>query len=80
MGLGLRRGRGERSQALLGQRGAHLICEGGELRWVSHVDAARRGNGAELLGRLFQRDDLSAMVSPRLRLLTEQQLMCLNLG
>lgn len=72
-------GRGERSQALLGQRGAHLVGQGGELRWVGHVDAARGGNSAEPLRRLIQRDDLRSVVSPRLRLLAEHQLVRLNL-
>lgn len=67
------------SQALLGQRGGHLISQCGELRWVGHVDAARGGDGAELLGGVFQRDDLSTVVSAGLGRLTEGQLVALNL-
>lgn len=52
-----------RSQALFGQRGGHLVGQRGQLRGVRHVDAARGGHGAELLGGVVQRHDLSAVVS-----------------
>lgn len=51
------------SQALLGKGGRHLVCQCGELRGVGHVDAAGGGHGAELVGRVFQRDNLGAVVS-----------------
>lgn len=37
------------SQALLGQRCRHLVSEGGKLRGVCHVDAARRGDCAQAM-------------------------------
>lgn len=43
-----------RSQALFGQRGRHLVSQRGQLRRVGHVDAARGGHSAELLGGIFQ--------------------------
>lgn len=62
---------GVHSQALFGQRGGHLVSQCGELRRVGHVDAAGGGHGAELVGGVFQRDDLSAVVSAGLGHLTE---------
>lgn len=50
------------SQALFGQRGRHLVGQCGELRRFGHVDAAGGGHGAELVGGVFQGDDLSAVV------------------
>lgn len=70
---------GARSQALLGQRGGHLVGQRGELRGVGHVEAAGGRHGAELLGRVFQGDDLSAVVGACLGRLTEVQLVALNL-
>lgn len=67
------------SQALLGQRGGHLVGQRGELRRVGHVDAAGGGHGAELVGGVFQRDDLSAVVSAGLGCLAEAQFVALNL-
>lgn len=67
------------SQALLGQGGGHLVGQRGELRGVGHVDAAGGGHGAELVRRIFQRDDLGAVVSARLGRLTEAQFVALNL-
>lgn len=49
-----RRERWVHSQALFGQRGGHLVSQCGELRRVGHVDAAGGGNGAELMGGVFQ--------------------------
>lgn len=69
-----------RSQALLGQRGGHLVSQRGELRRVGHVDAAGGGHGAELLVGVFQRDDLSAVVSAGPGCLAEAQFVALNLG
>lgn len=66
------------SQALFGQRGGHLVGQCGELRRVGHVDAAGGGHGAELVGGVFQRDDLSAVVSAGLGCLTEAQFVALN--
>lgn len=66
------------SQALFGQRGGHLVCQCGELRRISHVDAAGGGHGAELVGGVFQRDDLSAVVSAGLGALAEAQFVALN--
>lgn len=71
--------RGRRSQALLGQRGGHLVGQRGELRRVGHVDAAGGGHGAELVGGVFQRDDLGAVVGASLGRLTEGQFVALNL-
>lgn len=71
--------RGRRSQALFGQRGGHLVGQRGELRRVGHVDAAGGGHGAELVGGVFQRDDLGAVVSASLGRLTEGQFVALNL-
>ena len=68
-----------RSQALFGQRGGHLVGQRGQLRRVGHVDAAGGGHGAELVGGVFQRDDLGAVVSAGLGCLTEAQLVALNL-
>lgn len=51
------------SQALFGQGGGHLVSQRGELRGVGHVDAAGGGHVAELLWGVFQRDDLSTVVS-----------------
>lgn len=53
---------GVRSQALFGQRGGHLVGQRGELRGVGHVDAAGGADGAELMGGVFQGDDLGAVV------------------
>lgn len=66
------------SQALLGQGGRHLVGQRGELRGVGHVDAAGGGHGAELVGRVFQRDNLGAVVSAGLCCLTEAQFVALN--
>lgn len=66
------------SQALFGQRGGHLVGQRGQLRRVGHVDAARGGHSAELLGGVFQRDDLSAVVSAGPGCLTEVQFVALN--
>lgn len=75
-----RRGvRQARSQALFGQGGGHLVGQRGELRRVGHVDAARGGHGAELVGGVFQGDDLGAVVSAGLGCLTEVQFVALNL-
>lgn len=49
-----RRERRVHSQALFGQRGGHLVGQRGELRRVGHVDAAGGGDGAELMGGVFQ--------------------------
>lgn len=68
-----------RSQALLGQRGGHLVGQRGQLRRVGHVDAAGGGHGAELLGGVFQGDDLGAVVSAGLGRLAEGQFVALNL-
>lgn len=64
---------GVHSQALFGQRGGHLVSQRAELRRVGHVDAAGGGHGAELVGGVFQRDDLSAVVSAGLGGLAEAQ-------
>lgn len=66
------------SQALFGQRGGHLVSKCGQLRRVGHVDAAGGGHGAELVGGVFQRHDLSAVVSAGLGCLTEAQFVALN--
>lgn len=68
-----------RSQALFGQGGGHLVGQRGELRRVGNIDAAGGGHGAELLGGVFQRDDLGTVVSAGLGGLTEVQLVALNL-
>lgn len=75
---GRRRGWRARSQALFGQGGGHLVGQRGELWGVGHVDAAGGGHGAELPGRVLQRDDLSAVVSACLGRLAEVQLVALN--
>lgn len=72
-------GGGVHSQALFGQRGGHLVGQRGELRRVGHVDAAGGRHGAELVGRVLQRDDLSAVVGAGLGALTEAQFVALNL-
>lgn len=51
------------SQALLGQRGGNLVGQRGELWRIRHIDTARGGHGAELLGRVFQGNNLCPMVS-----------------
>ncbi|TNN31051.1 hypothetical protein EYF80_058797 [Liparis tanakae] len=68
------------SQALLGQRGGHLVGQRGELRGVGHVEAAGGGHGAEGVGGVLQGHDLSAVVRTSLGGLTEAQLVALNLG
>lgn len=45
-GRGVASGSMIQSQALFGERCRHLVGEGGELRRVGHVDAARGGDGA----------------------------------
>lgn len=67
-----------RSQALFGQRGRHLVGQCGQLRRVGHVDAAGGRHGAELVGGVFQGDDLGAVVSAGLGALTEAQFVALN--
>lgn len=76
---GLRGAGGARSQALLGQRGGHLVGQRGQLRRVGHVDAAGGRHGAEMLRGLVQGHDLCAVVGARLGRLTEAQLVALNL-
>lgn len=71
-------GGGVHSQALFGQRGGHLVGQRGELRGVGYVEAAGGGHGAELVGGVFQGDDLSAVVSAGLGGLAEAQLVALN--
>lgn len=68
-----------RSQALFGQRGRDLVGQRGQLWRVGHVDAAGGRHGAELLGGVFQRDDLGAMVGAGLGRLAEAQFVALNL-
>lgn len=68
------------SQALLGQRGGHLVGQRGQLGGVGHVDAAGGRDGAQLLRGVFQRDDLGAVVSAGLGHLAEVQLVALNLS
>lgn len=70
---------GGASQALLGQRGWDLVGQRGQLRGVGHVDAAGGRHGAELMGGVFQRDDLGAVVGAGLGRLTEGQFVALNL-
>lgn len=67
------------SQALLGQGGGDLVGQRGQLRRVGHVDAARGRHGAELMGGVFQRDDLGAVVGAGLGRLAEGQFVALNL-
>lgn len=67
-----------RSQALFGQGGGDLVSQRGELRRVGHVDATRGGHGAQLVGGVFQRDDLGTVVGAGLGRLTEVQLVALN--
>lgn len=71
---------GGASQALLGQRGGDLVGQRGQLRGVGHVDAAGGRHGAELMGGVFQRDDLGAVVGAGLGRLTEGQFVALDLG
>lgn len=67
------------SQALLGQGGGDLVGQRGQLRRVGHVDAARGRHGAELMGGVFQGDDLGAVVGAGLGRLAEGQFVALNL-
>lgn len=76
---GLRGAGGARSQALLGQRGGHLVGQRGQLRGVGHVDAAGGRHGAEVLRGLVQGHDLGAVVGAGPGCLTEAQLVALNL-
>lgn len=71
--------RRRRSQALLSQGGGHLVGQSGQLRGVGHVDAARGRHSAQLLGGVFQRDDLSAVVGAGFGRLAEGQFVALNL-
>lgn len=66
------------SQALFGQRGGHLVGQRGQLWGFGHVDAAGGGHGAELVGGVFQRHNLSAVVSAGLGRLTEVQFVALD--
>lgn len=75
----MKTGERARSQALFGQGGRDLVGQRGELRRVGHVDAAGGGHGAQLVGGVFQRDDLSSMVGAGLGRLTEAQLVAFNL-
>lgn len=70
---------GGASQALLGQGGGDLVGQRGQLRRVGHVDAAGGRHGAELVGGVFQRDDLGAVVGAGLGRLAEAQFVALNL-
>lgn len=70
---------GGASQALLGQGGGDLVGQRGQLRRVGHVDAAGGRHGAELMGGVFQRDDLGAVVGAGLGRLAEGQFVALNL-
>lgn len=72
-------GVGGASQALLGQGGGDLVGQRGQLRRVGHVDAAGGRHGAELMGGVFQRDDLGAVVGAGLGRLAEAQFVALNL-
>lgn len=64
---------------MFGQRGRDLVSQRGQLWRVGHVDASGGRHGAELLGGVFQRDDLGAVVGAGPGRLSEGQFVALNL-
>lgn len=73
------------SQALLSKRGSDILSQSGKLRRLQQVDTSRRGDVAESPRRCHARpawglcDDLSPMVYTGLCVLSEVQLLAVNL-
>lgn len=73
------------SQALLSKRGSDILSQSGKLRGLQQVDTSRRGDVAESPRRCHARpawglcDDLSPMVYTGLCVLSEVQLLAVNL-